>query len=387
MSMAASIPTQPVALTAIGLFTILALGLILPFKVKIVEKNLEVFFLILGIVAMTISGLWSGDVVIEALQAPIVIGGAPLGIFEIVLIAGLAIHYFNKQFYGGVSWLSKRLGPSIFIFVLIAVLGLVSSIISVIVASVILTEIVAACPYNRKHKIELVVVTCFALGLGAVLTPLGEPLSTIAITKLDGPPYFAGFFFLVDLVGDVVVIGVLALALFGAVWIGRKISRFEKGALKPLDSSDTVIGPEAGLAGCEQPVYSETLRSVILRAVKVFIFVAALIFLGTGLSPLIIWFFIQIPPYGLYWVNILSAIVDNATLTAAEIGPALSLIQIKSALLGLLISGGMLIPGNIPNICAAARLKITSKEWARIGIPIGLVIMVIYFLILLPSFM
>lgn len=39
-----------------------------------------------------------------------------------------------------------------------------------------------------------------------------------------------------------------------------------------------------------------------------------------------------------------SAILDNATLAAAEIGPSLSEAQIKSALLGLLISGDMLIP-------------------------------------------
>jgi predicted cation transporter len=55
--------------------------------------------------------------------------------------------------------------------------------------------------------------------------------------------------------------------------------------------------------------------------------------------------------------------------------------------MGLLISGGMLIPGNIPNIVAAARLKISMKEWAVIGVPVGLVIMIAYFLILLPSFL
>ena len=73
-----------------------------------------------------------------------------------------------------------------------------------------------------------------------------------------------------------------------------------------------------------------------------------------------------------------SAILDNATLTAAEIGPTLTESQIKSALLGLLISGGMLIPGNIPNIIAAHALEITSTEWARLGVPLGFVLMVVY---------
>jgi len=42
----------------------------------------------------------------------------------------------------------------------------------------------------------------------------------------------------------------------------------------------------------------------------------------------------------------------------------------------------MLIPGNIPNIIAANKLGITSKEWARLGVPLGLVAMLIYFIIL-----
>ncbi len=77
-----------------------------------------------------------------------------------------------------------------------------------------------------------------------------------------------------------------------------------------------------------------------------------------------------------------SAILDNATLAAAEIGPTMSELQIKSILMGLLIAGGMLIPGNIPNIISAGKLGITSKEWARLGVPMGLVSMAIYYVII-----
>lgn len=98
----------------------------------------------------------------------------------------------------------------------------------------------------------------------------------------------------------------------------------------------------------------------------------ALVFLGEDFKPLILKFIIQIPGEGLYWVNMVSAVLDNATLAAADIGPALSIQQIRSALLGLLVAGGMLIPGNIPNIIAAGKLEITSKEWARRASPSGL---------------
>jgi predicted cation transporter len=84
-------------------------------------------------------------------------------------------------------------------------------------------------------------------------------------------------------------------------------------------------------------------------------------------------YFIQVPSQVLYWVNITSAILDNATLTAAEIGPALSQQQISAALMGLLIFGGCLIPGNIPNIISAGKLGITSSEYAKLGVPFGIV--------------
>jgi predicted cation transporter len=38
-----------------------------------------------------------------------------------------------------------------------------------------------------------------------------------------------------------------------------------------------------------------------------------------------------------------------------------------------------LIPGNIPNIVAANRLGVSSREWARLGLLIGLPLMVLCF--------
>jgi predicted cation transporter len=60
----------------------------------------------------------------------------------------------------------------------------------------------------------------------------------------------------------------------------------------------------------------------------------------------------------------------------------MSLSQITGIVLSLCISGGMLIPGNIPNIVAACRLKISMKEWAAVGVPIRLALMAVYFIAL-----
>lgn len=357
-----TVPDEPNLLIAIGLAIILVLVLILPFRVKRVEENLEPFFLIMGIAAVTISGLWSLNLIIEAIEAPVKIAevyGIPIGIFQVVLIVGLIIHYFHRPIYSALLSLMKKIGVRTFAFIFVVLFGLASSLISVIVCAVLLAEIALVMPLERKKKIEFIVIACFAVGFGAALTPVGEPLSTIAVKKLAGEPYHADFFFLFKILAHYIIPAVIALGIYAAFRVGKQ-------------SVENLTLPE----------YTETLRGVIIRALKVYTFVAALILLGGGFTPLIVWYISKIPPEILYWVNIVSAVLDNATLTAAEIGPVLTLTQIQSALIALLIAGGMLIPGNIPNIVSAARMKITSSEWARVGVPLGLFLMCIYYVLI-----
>lgn len=359
------IPQEPILRMVIGLATVVILVLILPFRIKRIEENLEPFFLVMGVIAVTISGLWSWELIKEALKAPVIIGEVPVGIFQVVLVFGLLVHYFNRVFQNRITFVASKLAPKIFIFLLIAVLGLVSSILSVIVTACILSEVVAAIPYARDDKIKIVVFACFAAGLGACLTPVGEPLATILVQKLSHPPYNADFLFPMQTFGAYIIPGVIAIATFGSIYIGKNVA---------LQTEEI------------EAEYTETLKTVIMRAIRVYMFVAALILLGEGLKPLIIWYFTKVPAWVLYWINIVSAILDNATLTAVEIGPTMMPPQIIGITMGLLISGGILIPGNIPNIIAAGRLKISMREWAVIGIPLGFALMVIYFTIMIPLF-
>ena len=355
-------------------FLIIFLAVLLgPFKIHVIEENLEVFLFVCGIAAMTISGFveipgtetgWRMEIIEEALTSPLHVGeiaGIWIGIFQIVLIVGLIIYKWHEPIHKVIRKLTDILSVKILGFLLIVVLGLSSSIMSAILASIILVEVVNAMPISRKSKIDLTIIACFSIGLGAALTPLGEPLSTIAVSKLSGEPYHADFMFLFNMLGKYIIPGILAYGIVGMFFLGK------------VDMKDSGIKAEA---------YNETLKDVIMRAVKVYLFIMALTFLGDGFKPIIFEYFIRIPSTVLYWVNMVSAILDNATLCAAEIGPTMSELQIKSILMGLLIAGGMLIPGNIPNIISAGKLGITSKEWARLGVPMGLVTMGIYFAII-----
>jgi len=356
-----------------GFLVIFLIVLFGPFKIRTIEHNLEVFLFVCGILAMTISGLveisgvetgWRLEIIEEALTAPLHVGeifGVPIGIVQIVLIVGLIIYKWHCPIHNAIRKMTNALSLKVMAFILIAGLGLVSSVISAIIAAIILVEMVNAMHLSRKSKVDLTVIACFSIGLGAALTPLGEPLSTIAVSKLSGPPYYAGFDFLLKMLGIYIVPGILAFGILGMFFMGK------------VDPKEHEIEGED---------YNETFKDVLMRAVKVYVFIAALVLLGDGFKPIIFEYFIKVPSMALYWINMASAVLDNATLAAAEIGPILTESQIKSVLMGLLISGGMLIPGNIPNIISACKLGITSKEWASIGIPLGLATMGIYFVIL-----
>jgi predicted cation transporter len=336
-----------------GLLAILAVVLFAPFLVKKVEEELEIFLFVMGCIAVFITSQWSLSLIKEALIEPVKITLA-------VLIAGLLFRFFQKPIAGNINKVSDALGVKAFVFLLIVVLGLLSSVITAIIAALVLVEIITCLSLGRKNEVALVILTCFSIGLGAALTPIGEPLSTIAIAKLKGGPYNAGFFFLFSHLWRYVIPGIIAFGLLGFI-------------LLPVENKNKL-----GLESNKE----ESLKSIFVRAGKVYLFVMALVFLGKGFKLIIDAYISKMPYQGLYWMNMISAIVDNATLTAAEVGPAMSILQIKAALMGLLIAGGMLIPGNIPNIIAAGRLKIKSSEWARVAVPLGLVAMAVYFFLL-----
>jgi predicted cation transporter len=357
----------------LGLFAIVLIVLVGPFMVKKIEHNLEAFLFVMGILAVTISSFynkealvaalgytehqveligWNREIVMEAIEEPIVKGIVPA-----VLVAGLLFHYGKSLVQRAMNSITKVVPVKIIVFLIVAILGLSASMITAIIAALLLVELMNCMPFDRQTKINIIIIACFSIGLGAVLTPVGEPLSTIAITKLQGDPYNAGFFFLFNQLAIYIIPGCLAMGL---------LAMFFTGKAKAMECK--VTEEEDG-----------GLRDVVIRALKVYIFVMALLLLGGGMKVIIDKYILGISPEIIYWVNMISAILDNATLTAAEISPRMDVVQLQAVLMGLLISGGMLIPGNIPNIICAGKMGISSKEWAKLGLPLGLVLMAIYF--------
>ena len=353
----------------IGLLIILLLVLVLPFVVQFVEHNLEIFLFVMGLASVIVSKSFKPELFADILSNYFL-----YFITLAVLVFGILFIANKSRVSALIARILRHMPVGVFVMLLVIVLGLLSSIITAIIAALLLVEILNVLPIKRQQKVSLNVIACFSIGLGAVLTPVGEPLATVVVSKLD-----ADFFYLFNELGIYIIPGVIALGIAGMIYAKRT---------KCQEQVDTIdrsgYGPAKGvdLELSEEFVEPDTIKGAVVRAIKIFFFVFALELLGTGFKPLIDQYVIHMSNYVLYWLNMISAILDNATLAAAEISNKMTTAQINAILMGLLISGGMLIPGNIPNIISAGKLKITSREWARIGVPIGLVVMAVFFVVL-----
>lgn len=330
-----------------GLGAILLIVLMTPFVSSGVEKNLEPFLFFMGLSAVLLTRTLSTDLIVTSLVEP-------LPISFVVLLTGVLFSLGKKRMGRAIIYLSQRIPPAILRFFLVLMLGLSSSIITAIIASLILVEVITHLNLDGNNRLLLNVLACFAIGLGSALTPLGEPLSTIATSKLG-----VDFFYILRTLGIYIIPGIFFIAALAAICV--RTTR-----------NQPMLLIHGGL----------NINEAIPRALRVYVFILALILLGEGFSPLIDRYLISRDGSLLYWFNLLSAVLDNATLTAAELTPAMDHQQVCGCLMGLLLSGGMLIPGNIPNIITAGRLGISSSQWARIGVPLGLGLMIFYYIIL-----
>jgi predicted cation transporter len=109
-----------ITLAKIGLLNIFIDVLVLPFKVRVIEGNLEIFLFILGLLAMTLSGYiplpgeqtgWSWNILTEGLTTPlniISIYWIPIGIVQIVLLVGIIMHVWSRQIEMAIYYMVKK---------------------------------------------------------------------------------------------------------------------------------------------------------------------------------------------------------------------------------------------------------------------------------------
>lgn len=337
------------------LLGIVALNLLVwPFVSRWVESHLEIFLLLVGAVAVTVSGGWNGNFIKETLLAPV-------NVSFIVIVVSVIFNNYSRYIFRVLFVFFRTLEPQYSFALLILILGMMSSLVSVTVAALILAEVLKVVNLERSTTVQITVFACYAIGLGAVLTPLAEPLGLIINHALSGPPHYADFFFLLRHFFSWIFPAILLLAAAG--------------------------GFAARHAGTTVQMHiqedKEAHGSMLRRTWHIYMFVAALSLISTGLRPLAQSTIVHLSGKVLFFANIVSVIIDNATLAAIEIVPTISGENLTYMVIGLAAFGSMLVQGNLPNIVAAEKLGIRSREWAAIAVPTGLALMAGYFICLL----
>ena len=327
--------------------------LVWPLASRWVESHLEIFLLMVGAAAVTISGGWSVDFIYETLQYPV-------NVAFIVLVVSVIFNNYSRYIFRVLFAFFRKLEPQYSFALLVFLLGITSSLVSVTVAALVLAEVLKVVNLERLSTVRITVFACYAIGLGAVITPLAEPLGLIINNALTGAPHFADFFFLMR---------------HFFVWIAPAILLLSAAA-----------GYSARHAGTTMQMHiredKETYGSMLRRTWHIYMFVAALNLISAGLRPLAQSTITHLGGKVLFLANAVSVIIDNATLAAIEIVPTISMNDLIYMVIGLAAFGSMLVQGNLPNIVAAEKLGIKSREWASVAVPTGLVLMGAYFIIL-----
>ena len=327
--------------------------LVWPQVSKWVENHLEIFLLMVGATAVTITHGWNHDFIYDTLNAPV-------NVAFVVLVVSIIFNYYSRYIFRVLFFLFKHLEPCYSFAVLVFLLGLTSSIFSVTVAALVLAEVLQVVNLERSQTVKVTVYACYAIGLGAVLLPVAEPLGLVIYNELAAGPNQADFFFMLR-------------HFFW--WIAPGLALMALAAGYTVRTANTQLQ----LHICED---KENYKTMLRRTWHIYLFVAALHLISTGLRPFAQSTIAHLSGKILFWANAYSIIIDNATLAAIEVTPTITLHNLTYTVIGLAAFGSMLVQGNLPNIVAAEKLGIKSREWARIAVPTGLVLMAGYFIAL-----
>lgn len=329
------------------------IGLLLagPVVSRAIEERIELFFLAIGLLAMTLAGAWRWEVAGRAAEVP-------LGITLTVVVADVAFGRMRGPMDRALAWIQARVARPLLCGAAVFAIALLSAMLTAIVAALMLAELVELIGLGPRARVRVAVAGCFAIGLGSSLTPLGGPLSTLAASGLG-----MGFGGLFAMLAPCALPGMLACAIVAGLFATN-----DEGA-SALAAAPTLV------------LIRESVVRALVRGLEVYVFIAGLMLVGEAFAPLAAHFVPLLGHAALYWANTISAAMDNATLVALEVR-AMDPARAREAIVALLVAGGMLIPGNVPNIVAAGALRIGAGDWAKIGIPMGLVLLGIYFALL-----
>src|SRR5947209_19016287 len=130
----------------------------------------------MGVASAIAAGVLSWPLIRDALTHPIPITLA-------VFASGLVFKWTRRYIGDALVRLRLIIPMRVMLAVLVVALALLSSVITVIIASLVLVELISALRFEKEDESRLLVTAFLAIGLAASLPPIRELPSTIPAAK------------------------------------------------------------------------------------------------------------------------------------------------------------------------------------------------------------
>ncbi len=277
---------------------------------------------------------------------------------------------------------TRHLQPHTLIFLWMLTAGSLGSLSIVVMAVVGAIFFSTLQEITRRDYTPCVVIYAAAIGLSALLSTVGEPLSLFIARALgDGSVYLVRTF------GGMYAINIVCLALTSA-FVARRARPLpestEQRMVQDVERAERAIagdleGGEVGQAlrtveefERETHDFSHVIDQTLHSTVKLYLFVVGLLFLGQASKPIAALLFARLSPAAAFFGNAISAVADNALLGLLEIQPGMPQSLVLVLGFSLALWGVALVPGNVCNVVLKEKLKIPFRRWAQVGIPCAL---------------
>ena len=139
-------------MTPLPALLILVLLLFGPIAIKWIEHNLELYVLLLGILATMLGTGFNVHLVHEALSEPIAISLA-------VIVAGLVFSWTRQSLDSSFSRLRGRAPRAVLTAIAVFVIATIASVITAIIAALLLVEVVGLLRFEPEKRVRVIFQT------------------------------------------------------------------------------------------------------------------------------------------------------------------------------------------------------------------------------------
>ncbi|MBI3618642.1 DUF1646 family protein [Candidatus Peregrinibacteria bacterium] len=389
--------TIPVRLLSIALLGSFVALIVLPMCVRWIDEQLGYFMLLLGAGLLWLS-LHLGVVQFDtgAFVQTLLLSqrsGLHLLILEpwVLILCyfslSLLLLLLHRPLHRGLRRWSRAIHPPVLVFLWTLIAGSLGSLSAIVMAVIGALFFAILRDVTHRDYTPCVILYAAAIGLSALLTTVGGPLSLfIAHTLGEGNAYLLRTF------GGIYVVNILALALVSGLLASRArvlAETPEERMLKDIHRAERVVSWRRDAMEVKEALhaveefeeyahdFSHELDRILHSTTKLYFFILGLLFFGEAAKPVAVRLFADLSPLAAFFGNAVSTVADNALLGLLEIhkGMPQSLVLVLG--ISLTLWGVGLVPGNVTNIVLKERHGISFRRWASIGLPcaVGLAVL------------